>query len=122
MKGLDKVDQKDLKFLQAQKPDPNFDPEQNKRDLAWVFREHDKMVRKKEKEYGKHLEEASDATSYYLKGVEQGGRSTDVKKYFGKKHLAYLRGEEIMQKLKLEYAQTKPQRQKSSLRKGVIIS
>ena len=99
MKGLEKVDYKDLKFMKAQ-PDPNFDPEKTKRDIAWVFREHAKMVKRKEIQYGEHIAEASAATAQYLKSADMGGRSTDIKKYFGKKHLAYLRGEEIMQKMK----------------------
>lgn len=79
--------------------DVDFSAERNAEIIANVIKKTDKMRRQKEREFQTGLRERNEATAQYLKALE-GGASTDAEKYFGRRELARLRGEEVLNKLK----------------------
>jgi len=95
------ISPKDFKFLE-QKPygDPGFSPEHNARVIAEVDAWNDKQDRQRERDYKFKLSERTGAVAQYLKNVSQGKGVSTVEQYFGRRHLAYLRGEEIVKQLK----------------------
>lgn len=96
MKPL-KVDRKDWKFV-PKNPDIGFSAEHNKRIIDEVIEETDKVRKRKLREHDEKLKERTDAVAQYLHNIAQGSNSS-ILKYFGRKHLAYLRGKEIMQEI-----------------------
>lgn len=104
-----------------QKPhgDPDFDPEHNKRVIAEVNAANDELDKKKDRDHSSDVRERSNAAVSYLQNVSQGKGVTDVDKYFGKRYLAHLRGEEIVKKLKMNPAILKKMRNKMA-KKGVL--
>ena len=96
-----KISKKDFKFME-QKPygDPGFDPAHNARVIAEVDVWNDEQDRKREREHKANLSERTSAAAQYLKNVSQGKGVSTVEQYFGRRHLAYLRGEEIVKQLK----------------------
>ena len=85
-----------------QKPhgDENFSPEHNARVIAEVDAWNDEQDRKREREHKFNLSERTNAVAQYLKNVTQGKGVTTPEQYFGRRYLAYLRGEEIVKQLK----------------------
>lgn len=97
---MDKIDPKDYIYLeQMPEGDPDFDESRNKAVIAGVIRKTDKMYRQKRREFQEGLRENTQAATHYLKALE-GGASTNAEKYFGRRELARLRGEEVLNKLK----------------------
>lgn len=95
----------DWKYMIA-KPDGDlgFDPEHNKRVIASTIRESDKIRRQKIDAHEKAIMERSDALASYMMNITNGGQRSsdpayDVVKYFGRKNLAWLRGESIVAKI-----------------------
>lgn len=79
-------------------PDPNFSPERNKAVVEGSIKKYEAMRRKKGKEYTQDYAERSDAVVSYLKhNQNKPGYALD--RYFDKKYLTYLRGDEIRRKL-----------------------
>ena len=97
----DNISRKDWKYLE-QKPygDENFDPEHNKRVIEEVDAWNDEMDRKRKREFKEKTQERVSAIAHYFTNVTQGKGVSGVDKYFGKRYLAYLRGEEIVRQLK----------------------
>lgn len=83
-------------------PDPDFDADHNKRVVDDVIKHTDKMIREKKATHKKDLQDRSWALSKYLKSLDNGGKESDMAKYFGRRELARLQGERIMEKLKKE--------------------
>ena len=83
-------------------PDPNFSAEHNRNVVNEVIKETEALTRKKKREFQEGMGERSMAVAQYLKSVDQGGKNGQPEKYFGKRHLAYLRGVEILEKLKTQ--------------------
>ena len=85
-----------------QKPqrDVDFYPEHNKRVIKEVNDWNDMMDRKRERDHKEGIKERVSAVAQYLKQIKDGKGINSVDKYFGKRYLAYLRGEEIVKKLK----------------------
>lgn len=98
MKRLSKVHKRDYKFV-PKDPVDGFDPQRNKRIIDEVIEETEKAWKVKKRAYSQQLEERTDAVTMYLKNIEQGNGNTDITKYFGRKHLLYLRGQDILQKI-----------------------
>lgn len=94
----DKIHPLDLIFAPVD-PDPDFDPEHNRKVIADTIKQNDALKRKKDREYEEGVRERTTAASQYLQSLDEGGRSSNIEKYFGKRYLAYLRGREIMEKL-----------------------
>ena len=80
--------------------DVGFSPEHNARVIAEVDAWNDVQDRRREREHKSNLSERTGAVAQYLKNVSQGKGVTTVEQYFGRRHLAYLRGEEIVRQLK----------------------
>ena len=97
----DYVAPQDLKYVRPE-PDPNFDPEHNKAVIEATIKATDKMARQKMKEGMEKVGERISAVKTYVQGLSEGRRSTDREKFFGKEYLTYLRGQEIMEKIKGE--------------------
>jgi seryl-tRNA synthetase len=96
----DKIDILDYKYMeQNPEGDADFSAERNAEVVANVIKKTDKMRRQKAREYQTALRERNEATAQFLKALE-GGASTDAEKYFGRRELARLRGEEVLNKLK----------------------
>ena len=97
----DGISRTDWKYME-QNPygDADFDPEHNKRVIDEVNAWNDKHERDIDREFKERTSERTSAVAEYLHNVTQGGGVTDVGTYFGKRYLAYLRGEEIVRKLK----------------------
>ena len=96
----DKINPLDYKYLeQNPEGDADFSPERNVEVIANIIKKTDKMRRQKSREFQTGLRERNEATAQYLKALE-GGASTNAEKYFGRRELARLRGEEVLNKLK----------------------
>ena len=80
-------------------PDAGFSPERNKAIIENSIKEYEAMRAKKLKDQVDQYAERADAVVTYLKSLNKGGMESNMEKYFGKKNLAYLRGQEIREKL-----------------------
>lgn len=90
----------DWKYMeQSPYGDDDFSEEHNRRVIAEVDAENDRMDALRDKKHKDNLRERSESVAQYLKNVTQGQGVTDIEKYFGKRHLAYLRGEQIVKKI-----------------------
>lgn len=63
-----------------------------------AIKKYDAMQREKLRTAVEGYGERADAVVHYLKAIDR-GKEKNVNRYFGKKYLAYLRGEEIRQQL-----------------------
>lgn len=97
----DYIAPQDLRYVRVN-PDPNFDPERNRQVIEKTIKETDRLIRQKRREALGKTGERIQAVKTYVQGLSEGQRSTDREKFFGRKHLAYLRGQEIMEKIKGE--------------------
>ena len=80
--------------------DPNFDPEKNKKIIADSIKRYERNRRSKKREYQESIRYRSAAIATYLESVKQ-GKGGDIKKYFGNEELARLRGQEVLNALKM---------------------
>ena len=102
MKKQTKIDPKDWEFVPAE-PDPDFNEEHSRAVIAKTLKDSEKYRRAQKREYKENLSERTEAMAKYLKSVETGKGESDVTKYFGRRKLAELRGEFILNKLKKAY-------------------
>lgn len=95
------ISREDWKYME-QKPygDPGFDPEHNRRVIEETEREMDELDKKIDRDFSEKTRERTTAAAHYLRNVAQGKGVTQVDKYFGKRYLAYLRGQEVIRELK----------------------
>ena len=102
-------------------PDPGFDPEHNRRVIAETIRKSERARRMKNQEFGLKIDERAEAIAKYLKDIETNGASSSILKYFGRRELARLRGEEIRDILKGTISHAKKQEaiEKAKLQKAV---
>ena len=115
MKKKDRIAREDWKFMeQAHYGDSNFSEEHNKQVIAEVEDENDRMDRKRARDYHEKTRERANAVVQYLKNLTQGKGITGIDRYFGKRYLAYLRGEEIVNQLKANPALIKKLKEKWS--------
>ena len=101
MKKKDTISQEDWKYME-QKPygDADFDPEHNKKVIKETNDWNDMMDRKRERDHKQALKERTEASAQYLKNIADGKGVSSIDQYFGKRYLSYLRGMEIVNKLK----------------------
>lgn len=101
MNKSDYIDPSDWKYLE-QKPqgDKDFSKEHNERVIKEVDEWNNKMDRKREQNHKEGIRERTSAVTQYLRQLQDGKGVISVNKYFGKRYLAYLRGQEIVKKLK----------------------
>ena len=98
---MDKVARADWKFVKVD-PDPNFDPQHNRRVMEEVIRETDILSRQKKREFKEGLGERASAIATFISSINLGGKHEAAEKYFGKKFLNHLKGKD-----KLAERQTK---------------
>ena len=81
--------------------DPDgFSPERNKFIIEETIRKYEATRVKKVTEVVDHYAERADAVVSFIKSVDAGkGAQGNLEKYFGKQMLAYLRGQQIRDKL-----------------------
>lgn len=94
-----KIDPRDWSFVPLE-PDPGFDEERNKRVIAETLEANERLRLKRQREFGSKIRERSEALSRYLDDLVKGKTSSSVEQYFGKKEIARLRGEEIIDLIK----------------------
>jgi len=94
-------DPMDRKFWPSS-PEPGFSVERNKRVIEGTIKKYEKHRAKIMANFEDNLRERTDAAIQYLMGGGGAARSKSVEKYFGKTQLAYLRGEDIRNKLMQE--------------------
>jgi len=80
--------------------DPDFDPARNKRIIEETIKKSAAHRRKKNREFEAGVKERSEAIANYVESLKQGSRDMGIEKYFGRKHLAYLQGKDIMERIK----------------------
>ena len=104
MKGRpDLIQPQDLKYVSVN-PDPDFSPEHNQAVIEKTIKDNEKLVKARNKGFDEKAKERTNAVAIYLRSLNQGGKATNHEKFFGKKYLAYLRGKEIMEKIKGQMA------------------
>ena len=96
-------------------PDADFDPKHNQEVIDWTIKQAEEEHRKRQREFGDKVKERAEAMSTYFESLKMGNAKSDVKQYFGEQHLAYLKGYEMIDKLK----QMKMLNPKGSLMKKV---
>ena len=97
----DYIAPEDYKYMeQNPQGDIGFSVEHNRRVIKEVDDFNDVMDRKRERDHKEKLKERTSAVVQYLNQIKDGKGVTSIDKYFGKRHLAYLRGQEIVSKLK----------------------
>ena len=106
----DKVNRADWSYVPVD-PEPNFDPEHNRRVIDQVIQSNEANRKRKKREFDAKMGERTSAVAGYVKHLADTKGNTTVEQYFGSKYLAHLRGEQIIRKLKdaKEQAQRKAQ-------------
>lgn len=98
-----KILEKDRRFYQ-EKPEPGFSPERNERVISESIRRAQILQAQKDKKFMDDLGERAEAAEAYLRS-RMGAASNDpentIEKYLGKKNLAKLRGEKIVEELQV---------------------
>lgn len=96
---IDPVHFKDWKHVGVE-PDANFSPEHNLEVIERTIREAEKQRRMQRRKFKAGLDERAEALAQYLKSVEQGGKSSNVTEYFGRKYKGYLAGKTALERIK----------------------
>lgn len=99
----DYIAPQDLKYVKVD-PDPDFDPAHNMAVIEKTIKDNERLVRERNRESLEKVKERNNALVTYLRSLNQGGKTTNYEKFFGKKYLAYLRGKEIMETIKSQMA------------------
>lgn len=92
------IAREDWKYVPVD-PDPNFDADRNRRIIERTMKKAEKRQKEKLKESEAATRSRTSAIATYLKSIQQGGKSSDISKYFGRKELARLRGESVLKEL-----------------------
>ena|SRR3990167_4352668 len=99
MRPFSKIHPTDLHYANVD-PDPDFDPEHNKRVIANTIRKNELLQRNKKRDLDDCLGERFLAIDEYIKSQDRGGSSSSIENYFGKSYLAYLKGMSLMDSFK----------------------
>ena len=91
---MKKIVKEDYKFVPVD-VDSGFNADHNKKVIEETIRINDRNRRLKVSDYKDKLRARTDAVANYVKSVDNGETSSDVLKFFGRKEIARLRGEEI---------------------------
>jgi len=88
-----KVARQDWKFVKVE-PDPDFNPQHNRRVIDEVIRESEMLGRQRKREFAEGMGERASALATFISSVNLGGKSEAAEKYFGKKFLKHLKGDD----------------------------
>ena len=94
---MDKIAPIDEKFVPVD-PDPDFNPDHNKLVVESTIKAYEKKRASIKKKSDSGIKERTEAVTRYIKNLDKNGES-DIKKYFGRKELARLRGESIKEQI-----------------------
>lgn len=89
-----KISKQDWGFVPVD-PDPNFDPEHNKKVIEETIRENALISARIKRENDENVKERASAVAQYLEDINKGRTGSEVVDYFGRHEIARLRGEEI---------------------------
>jgi len=92
-----KVSKKDQHFI-LDKPQAGFNPDRNRLVVEETIREYEQNRKRRQKNFDDALSERSHAVASYLKSKAVDS-SKPIDKYLGKRWLAYLRGQDIVNRL-----------------------
>lgn len=98
MPTITKNEEKDYKKFFVESGEPGFSPERNKAIIEKSIRKYEAMRKLKMKEHTDGVAERTDAILHFLKS-DAVHSTNPLEKYFGRNTLAYLRGEQIRDKL-----------------------
>ena len=111
VKTSGEIHKDDFKYM-YQKPDGDvgFSLDHNRRVIENGIKKTNQRIKQLKKEYSEQLNERVDAASYYLRAIANNktyssNPKTAALKYFGKRELARLRGNEIREQIMSELAQ-----------------
>ena len=90
---------KDYKRYYVDNPGSGFSPERNSYIVEKTIKETDKAIRDRKKAYQDKVAERSEAVASYIKYLDKGG-GFSAEKYFGRRNLAHLRGQKIIETIK----------------------
>jgi hypothetical protein len=94
-----KISEKDRKFVPVN-PEPNFNERRNKHLVNEIIRDYEAKRASVQRMFRRSVQERAEAVASYLTS-ERGARSRNpVERYFGKRTLAQLRGEDIIGKIR----------------------
>lgn len=88
----------DYKNWYLDKPEQGFSPERNKEVIEQSIVKSKLLLERRQRDYIEQIRERADAVASYLKRVAN-GMEMNVDQYFGRRELARLRGEKIVQEL-----------------------
>lgn len=97
--NLTKNQKKDYRNWFDEKADASFVARHNKDVIDEVIKDTERVSKMKSKQFEDKLRERTDAVATYFKSVAA-GKEINVDKYFGKKNLAHLRGQQIVEMIK----------------------
>ena len=92
------INSEDYRRFYIKKPDGNFSPRYNEHVVETTIKKHENNLKRKRKEMVDAIAERSDAVATYLTSLRFS--ESPVEQYFGKRELARLRGEKIVQHLR----------------------
>lgn len=95
---MQKAQKRDYSKFYVAKGDPGFSPAYNEYVINKTIKENEKLVKAKKEQYGEQIRERADAVASYLKSNAINS-SKPIDQYLGKRTLAYLRGEQIVQRV-----------------------
>ena len=90
------IAKKDWEYVLSE-PELGFSPERNKRIIEGTIKKYEKVRAQKMKAWREGIAERSDALAQYFTSPKF--ISTPFGKYFGKKGMAYLRGEQVLDEI-----------------------
>jgi hypothetical protein len=99
IKTLKEEQQRDSALYFVEDGEAGFSPEYNKMVIERTIKKSQLMRQRRAKLYEESVRERADAVATYIKS-SAAETEKPVEAYFGKKWMAYLRGEKIMEKLK----------------------
>lgn len=91
-----KIDKLDYKYVGVE-PDEGFDPKHNEKVIEEVIKKNEVFFARKERNRKESVKERASAIASYVKNTKD---NTTPEEYFGKKTLAYLRGQQIVDRLR----------------------
>ena len=95
-----KIQPEDKKFW-LDEPEPGFSPERNEAVVNNTIKKYEKKQLEKRKEAWDGIRERAHAISYWLTSRHGALSSKPLDKYFGRKYLAKLRGEDIIKRIRV---------------------
>jgi len=101
--------------------DPDFNPVRNKYIIDKTIKDYELNQKRKMKDYEKVLRERTDAVACYLTSEHGAGSGKSVERYFGRKLLNKLIGEELLERIRLRKEDTLNLRNKVIKGKGYKI-